>query len=171
MLRAGLLWIGLLTGCAESCALLSAPPADETYQAEGVQRIGERYPIHARYAGQEFPLEEIDPALARKYAGFRFSPRGFPEFTPWVYEERGVRADLRIPYQGDRSDDFRLCNDMMRDKLRKSRWKQPRGYTWHHHEDVGRMQLIPSDLHNQVKHTGGVAVFKAGGGLGYDEGD
>ncbi|MDE9590661.1 HNH endonuclease, partial [Xenorhabdus bovienii] len=31
---------------------------------------------------------------------------------------------------------------------------------WHHHHDSGYMQLIPTDLHSKVKHTGGVATKK-----------
>ncbi|MEM7776375.1 MAG: HNH endonuclease [Pseudomonadota bacterium] len=28
------------------------------------------------------------------------------------------------------------------------------GYTWHHHQDTGRMQLVPTDIHSAVGHTG-----------------
>ncbi|CAO1295802.1 unnamed protein product, partial [Diamesa hyperborea] len=28
------------------------------------------------------------------------------------------------------------------------------GYTWHHHEDTGRMQLVPSNIHSKVGHIG-----------------
>ncbi len=41
--------------------------------------------------------------------------------------------------------------------------KAPAGYTWHHVEDTKTMQLIPTDLHDAVKHTGGCAVIKHGG--------
>jgi len=30
--------------------------------------------------------------------------------------------------------------------------------TWHHHQDSGRMQLIPSDIHNNINHVGGNAM-------------
>jgi hypothetical protein len=36
---------------------------------------------------------------------------------------------------------------------------RPEGFTWHHAEDGRRMELVPSDLHETVQHTGGrVAV-------------
>ncbi|MBN1126825.1 MAG: HNH endonuclease [Sedimentisphaerales bacterium] len=38
----------------------------------------------------------------------------------------------------------------------------PKGYTWHHVEDGVTMQLVPTDLHQAVRHTGGVAVIKSG---------
>jgi filamentous hemagglutinin len=28
------------------------------------------------------------------------------------------------------------------------------GYTWHHHQDTGRMQLVPEAIHSAVRHTG-----------------
>lgn len=33
------------------------------------------------------------------------------------------------------------------------------GYTWHHHQDTGRMQLVSRDLHNWIKHLGGNALW------------
>ncbi|ARU90790.1 hypothetical protein B9K09_19215 [Pseudomonas sp. M30-35] len=36
------------------------------------------------------------------------------------------------------------------------------GYTWHHHQDSGRMQLVPELLHKKTGHIGGEAM---GGGM------
>lgn len=30
------------------------------------------------------------------------------------------------------------------------------GYTWHHHQERGRMQLVPYDIHKGTGHTGGM---------------
>jgi hypothetical protein len=39
----------------------------------------------------------------------------------------------------------------------------PRGYTWHHHQDVGRMQLITSEENRlSLPHTGGMAIWGGG---------
>jgi len=35
------------------------------------------------------------------------------------------------------------------------------GYVWHHHEDMETMILVPKELHNNLSHTGGRAVYKA----------
>jgi len=41
--------------------------------------------------------------------------------------------------------------------------KPPPGYTWHHHQDVGRMQLITDNAHDLAKpHTGGMAIWGGG---------
>ncbi|WP_236209830.1 HNH endonuclease [Pseudomonas tohonis] len=36
------------------------------------------------------------------------------------------------------------------------------GYTWHHHQDSGRMQLVPELIHSKTGHIGGEAM---GGGM------
>jgi len=41
--------------------------------------------------------------------------------------------------------------------------RAPPGYTWHHHQDVGRMQLVKSDEHRlAAPHTGGMAIWGGG---------
>lgn len=41
----------------------------------------------------------------------------------------------------------------------------PDGYTWHHHEQPGVLQLVDSEVHNETAHTGGRAIW--GGGSDY----
>ncbi|MEP3478591.1 MAG: HNH endonuclease [Fuerstiella sp.] len=36
----------------------------------------------------------------------------------------------------------------------------PNGHTWHHHEEIGRMQLVLSDVHSVFSHKGGFALNK-----------
>ena len=38
----------------------------------------------------------------------------------------------------------------------------PRGYTWHHNERIGEMQLVRTDVHNKTAHTGGKAIWGGG---------
>ena len=41
--------------------------------------------------------------------------------------------------------------------------RPPSGYSWHHHQDVGRMQLITDSAHDLAKpHTGGMAIWGGG---------
>jgi hypothetical protein len=41
--------------------------------------------------------------------------------------------------------------------------KPPPGYSWHHHQDVGRMQLITTKAHQlAAPHTGGMAIWGGG---------
>ena len=38
----------------------------------------------------------------------------------------------------------------------------PDGYTWHHNEENGKMQLVDSDTHAHTGHTGGRAIWGGG---------
>jgi hypothetical protein len=109
-----------------------------------VEKVGPRYPIGSRHAGNNVPLP---PAVAAKYpAGVRFNAKGFPDFSPYR------RAEASFPITGKHKIDERIAN-------RKAGLKKtPEGYTWHHVEDTRTMLLVPTDLHDAVKHTGGVAV-------------
>ena len=55
---------------------------------------------------------------------------------------------------GDRRIDDQMANGLTGFK------KTPEKYTWHHHHDGETMMLVPWDLHEAVKHTGGVAIVK-----------
>ena len=102
-----------------------------------VPTIGGRLPINNKYAGGVHP------------AGVEFTPQGFPNFGPHSVAEvelDGLTGDIRI--------DSKLANDAM------GYPKTPRGYVWHHVEDGRTMQLVPEDLHQAVRHTGGAAVIR-----------
>lgn len=38
----------------------------------------------------------------------------------------------------------------------------PTGYTWHHNEKVGKMELVKTDIHLKTAHTGGKAIWGGG---------
>ena len=33
------------------------------------------------------------------------------------------------------------------------------GFSWHHHEKIGKMQLVPNGVHEKVRHTGGYSIW------------
>ncbi len=108
----------------------------------------------------------------------RFDKSGFAEFEArfdTLIEESHIgsgRADLHF-----RSANKRLHDAIQSDAglarrlglteeqvaaLPTSR-KPPVGHTWHHHQDVGRMQLITDSAHELAKpHTGGMAIWGGG---------
>jgi hypothetical protein len=67
---------------------------------------------------------------------------------------------VRIAYAG-RKADAAVANKAA--KLEET----PRGYTWHHNEDMETMSLVPSDLHDAVEHSGGTAEYKHRHGVKY----
>lgn len=75
-----------------------------------------------------------------------FDRNGFPDFSAWRHPQV---ADVRIQLTGSRSRDFRLANQAA------GLPSTPTGYTWHHHQDPGLMQLIQRKVHADTGHTGG----------------
>ncbi len=86
----------------------------------------------------------------------RYNRRGFPDFTP--FKRPGPGSDVRIELTGSRRADARAANKKA--GFGDSADATPEGYTWHHHEDVGRMMLVRTDVHVPFKHTGGVAIWQ-----------
>jgi hypothetical protein len=88
----------------------------------------------------------------------RYTRRGFPDFSPYVYQ--GPRkGTVRIQLTGSRKADFRAAwkegkfTDQEIEELSKR-------YTWHHSEELGKMQLVETDVHDAFAHNGGVAVWQ-----------
>jgi hypothetical protein len=51
-------------------------------------------------------------------------------------------------------------NEMQLEQIRDG--ETPDGYTWHHHEEAGRMQLVDSETHELARHTGGMSLWGGG---------
>ncbi|MGW4638474.1 polymorphic toxin-type HINT domain-containing protein [Sphaerisporangium sp. NPDC004334] len=75
-----------------------------------------------------------------------FDVHGFPDFSAWRHPQV---PDVRIQLTGSRYRDFRLANQAA------GLSETPPGYTWHHHQDPGLMQLIDRQIHAATGHTGG----------------
>jgi hypothetical protein len=89
----------------------------------------------------------------------RFSKEGFPDFSPYDT----TNGKIRIKYTGTRNGDFAEADRLAGFTADNPR---PEGFTWHHHHDVGAngeglMQLVPTDLHDAVQHTGGVSIWQS----------
>ena len=102
-----------------------------------VRKVGGRRPINYKYAGKVHP------------SGVKFTKEGFPDFSPYAVAE--VKSNKLT---GDHRIDVKFANE----KLNLP--DTPEGFTWHHVEDGITMQLVPEKIHDDVRHTGGVAVIK-----------
>ncbi len=106
--------------------------------------------INKKYAGKTYKL---DGELGKKYPkGVKFTEEGFPDFGPYQIDKVEVEGLV-----GDASSDFKKAL-----KASKKYDKTPKGYTWHHVEDGKTLILIPTDLHDAVRHTGGAALIRKG---------
>ncbi|WP_147358270.1 HNH endonuclease [Roseburia sp. 1XD42-34] len=105
--------------------------------------------INKKYAGKTYNLSGD---LAKKYPnGVKFTKEGFPDFSP--YSKVSIKID---GLKGNTSSDFTAANKSIGLKA------TPKGYTWHHVEDGRTLMLVPTDLHQSVRHTGGAALIRKG---------
>jgi len=97
----------------------------------------------------------------------------FPVFVP-VTE---VQLD-ESQYLDTDNNQFKTCNMSLKQqvendpnlkaKFSKEQLEQiengrtPSGYTWHHHQQDGKMQLVSTEVHDQSAHTGGKALWGGG---------
>jgi len=119
---------------------------------QGVQRLPSgRYPQNFAYAGKVYDGPGWTPRLAEKYPnGVRFTADGFPDFAPYAQ----ATVTFRPNFLGNRTTDFTEANG------KAGLATMPDGYTWHHHQDTRTMLLVPIDLHDAVRHAGGVSIMK-----------
>lgn len=97
----------------------------------------------------------------------------FPEFES-VFDTRLSKEN----YNATDKNQFKECNSKLKetvqnDKILRENFNEqqlemiengetPRGYTWHHNEKIGEMQLVKTDVHNKTAHTGGKAIWGGG---------
>lgn len=90
---------------------------------------------------------------------------GNPDFSDYTFKTKAadgtpVDATVTIKIGDSREADFQAAREVMAEKLGVKEFDDPPGYTWHHKEDGTTMELVPSALHNNVPHSGGVSVSK-----------
>lgn len=126
----------------------STPTAQQDIQA--VPKVNGRLPRNSQYAGKVFPVEELPKELQARYPkSVHFTDDGFPDFSPYA-----IKA-VAVPFSRDRKRDVVAANTAA------GYSQTPVGYTWHHHQDGKTLQLVPTDLHRAISHTGGHASQKA----------
>jgi len=98
-----------------------------------------------------------------------FDQRGFPVFDPYVKVETRIGGDLA---NMSRKAHMRAATRQLREDIKAGRVDKNKftdielsdiiagkdkigTSTWHHHQETGRMQLVPEDIHEWVKHIGG----------------
>lgn len=134
--------------------------------ADTVSKVNGRYPINAKWAGKTYRNSKFDqPPLSDVDAwknGVPFKANGYPDFSAFVRNNvPGKKGEVKIILSGSRREDFARANKLA------GYTTTPLNYTWHHHEDVGIMQLIPTAIHDAVRHSGGVAAWVEAKGVKY----
>ncbi|MCU8075777.1 HNH endonuclease [Shewanella sp. SM29] len=105
--------------------------------ADNIPLINGRKPVNSQYAGSTHP------------SGVKFNEKGFPDFSPYSKAQVDIKG-----LTGNYAKDAAMANKAVGLK------NTPEGYLWHHVENAKTMQLIPKDIHNAARHTGGAAVLR-----------
>ena len=128
------------------------------FSNQRVRQTNGRMPINSDYAGKIYTFDLLPPSTKLKYPnlirdyphGIHFNGSGYPDFSRYAINK------VEINPTGLRWKDDLLANKAV--NLRNN----PTGYTWHHHEDGKSMLLIPTDLHDAIKHSGGFSKIFTG---------
>lgn len=120
-----------------------------------VQRLPSgKLPSNWTYAGKVYDGDRWTPELAKKYPnGVRFTDDGYPDFSPYAHKTTTI--DPR--FAGNHTSDFSTAD---RATGTTARHRRENELTWHHHQDGTTLLLVPRDIHDAVRHAGGVAIVK-----------
>jgi hypothetical protein len=149
--------------------------SDNPRRRESYQNSGERVPtINEKYDGQKHPETGIpyNKDIVKLPDGTEVQGV-FPEFEA-VFEMQ-LEPNPDGSYTGDRLDHEKQANEKLREQVEKDpelrakfteeqleqirNGETPDGYTWHHHQEPGKMQLVDSAIHRNTRHTGGYALW------------
>ena len=109
-------------------------------------------------------VKRIESVTGGKPVSFK---DGHPDFSDDVHQAKGAdgqavpaSVQIQLDRNGAREVDFDAARAAMAEKLGVREYSEPKGFTWHHKEDGTTMELVPSALHNNVPHSGGVSIAK-----------
>ena len=68
-------------------------------------------------------------------------------------------------FSKNRSDNFDKADIALAEKRdctpeEDAKWRKENGYTWHEMSDMKTMQKVPSKIHNNISHSGGISAAK-----------
>ncbi|HDR7213472.1 HNH endonuclease [Bacillus cytotoxicus] len=102
--------------------------------------------------------------------GIPYDADGFP-----IFKSKGEVILKEADFKKSRTTHFRKCSKALYEQIIKDpdlaskftkeeiqMFKQgetPKHYTWHHHQDTGRMQLVNYQIHHDTGHTGGYRIL------------
>ncbi len=99
----------------------------------------------------------------------------FPDFKH--YRQFEVKLPDNLLQESDKNQ-FDYCNQKLKESYDKGNidtdkyterqidqiknGDKPEGFTWHHNESKGRMELVPTSIHESARHTGGKCIWGGG---------
>lgn len=77
-----------------------------------------------------------------------------------------AKAEVEIDdFTEDRSSNFDQADEKLAEKLgctpeEVAKWRENNKYTWHECRDCKTMQLVPTKIHGNIPHSGGISEYK-----------
>ncbi|CAI6222406.1 hypothetical protein BS11774_06790 [Bacillus subtilis] len=105
--------------------------------------------------------------------GVPYDKDGFPIFKPKFDTKIDSNLYKESDYLQFKNATLKLKEEIETDPLLRNQFNDlqiemikagetPDGYTWHHHQDPGRMQLVDQKVHRKTGHTGGRHLWGGG---------
>ncbi|MFI8650646.1 T7SS effector LXG polymorphic toxin [Bacillus velezensis] len=105
--------------------------------------------------------------------GVPYNKDGFPIFKAKFDTKIDSKLYKESDYLQFKGATLKLKEEIEKDPLLRNQFNDlqiemikagetPDGYTWHHHQDSGRMQLVDQKVHRQTGHTGGRHLWGGG---------
>ena len=163
------------TEATASVEVQSVSEVQEVSEAQETNPI--RYDLQTRNQGLEGDVHPV--------TGVRFEKKTVVDAegneATGVFPKFESDFDVQLPRDMLKSSDkeqFAECTNQLKDTVSKDpefakkfsgeqleqikNGDTPDGYTWHHNEECGKMQLVKSDVHAQTGHTGGRSIWGGG---------
>ena len=117
------------------------------YSAPNVHLAGSRHPVTGIVFDQRcFPIFDDVAKYDTRLPSDEFKAASYQSqmrmATRDLRDQINANLQLRAQFNADQID-----------AIKSGSSKIP-GYTWHHHQDSARMQLVPSDVHSGTGHIG-----------------
>ena len=152
------------------------------------QRNGEQLDGQTENTGSPRRIKTINDDLS----GQKHPETGVPYEGKEVVNDKGEKVvgvfpqfeskfDAQLPEGMEKSSDktqFYECNRQLKEKCDNdpsfkaqfnerqqndiNEGRTPYGYTWHHNEETGKMQLVDYETHWKTRHTGGRSIWGGG---------
>jgi hypothetical protein len=145
--------------------LRNCPIEDNNGHWDGERGNSKWYPDRNFIPGKSNPENKTWGDILDKYGidGINFKD-GEPDFS----EISKGNVEIK-PFSTDRSDNFdKADTELAKQKgctpEEVAKWRKENGYTWHECKDMKTMQKVPSEVHNNIPHSGGISEAKKGNG-------
>ena len=149
--------------------------AVEGVSVSGASELNETLSAIQKEIPREVLSDRVDALLQDEAFRAEIREATYPDFSEHCPFEAQLSEDR---YKASDYQHFKDCNEQLTrayengsldpeqftdrqlEQIRNG--DKPEGYTWHHHEERGRMQLVDSEIHRQTPHVGGRNLWGGG---------